>query len=568
MKHILSRMALPLIFTVLWLGTWTGPALALYAPCQGVNAWLVGTTVHYQVTDPVSGQVREETWALSIGDEALVESLTVEGGIVAWIAKYRWTGDADYVYAVHYRIFDPGRGVWKGDFWGWFGSGANRAVTSLIVKDGVVAWKSKYQISTNPTDLIEHAVRYATYNPGNGSWALGEDIYPRVAYNSPVAPENLRVKNGVVAWPMNPASGESTVDVYHFLYDPELNRWVGGGISTHAEYRGFDWIEIIDDTVQIQVMFSHWFYGSADMWIYYDAFNHRWLSTGGSQTRPEPVRKPSFAAQPASGFVPFWVCFWDTSIALGAGSWSWSYGDGGTGLDRSPLHRYNAPGTRSVQQTVEHGGTNYFANGVVEAQLYTPTGGLQINGGAAYTSSLNVTLNLNNSPGATQMRFYEWPGLWIDWENVAPGRAYQCYGGIGDGLRTVYVQFRDALGTESPWYQDEITVDTTPPAPMLILNYGQDTTRNRHIRVEWNAIDANGVAKMRYTAFNEEDLYLIWTSWMDYQATVMTIPFSARPGKKTVIVEFMDAAGNITSVQDSARLIRPFLPFIPLLLLD
>jgi hypothetical protein len=59
---------------------------------------------------------------------------------------------------------------------------------------------------------------------------------------------------------------------------------------------------------------------------------------------------------------------------------------------------------------------------------------------------------------------------------------------------------------------------------------------------------------------------------MTYQSTVMTIPFSNKPGKKTVMVEFMDNAGNITSVQDSTILVTtpppPFLPLIPLLLSD
>jgi PKD repeat protein len=566
MKKHAFRVVFYLAFAALGLGFGAGPVLALYAPCRYLTVQQAGTTVTYKVTDPVSGQERQESWALTIGDEAVVESLTAEGGIVAWIAKYRWTGDTDYYYAVHYRIFDPGRGVWKGGVWGWFTSGANRRVTSLIVKDGVVAWKSKHQLSTNPTDLIEHAVHYATYNPTNGSWPLGEDTY-RVAYISPVAPENLRVKNGLVAWPMDPANNQNKVDIFSRIYDPELNQWMGGFFQANMFGSSFDWIQIVDDTAQVQIRYSS-AVESFDMWLAYDPHNHSWHTRNSTQPRPQPIRRPFFTAQPASGFVPFWACFWDTSIALSDGNfWSWSFGDGGTSYERSPVHRYNLPGTHSVNQTVSYGGTNYLANGVVQAQTYTPpTGGIQINGGAAYTNSLNVTLNLNYSPTATQMRFYEWPGLDTGWQNIAPSRAYQCYGGIGDGLRTIYAKFRDVQGIESNWYQAEITVDTTPPAPMLILNYGQDTTRNRNIRVEWNAIDANGVAQMHYTAFDEGDNFFLWTLWMDYQSTVMTIPFSARPGKKTVIVEFMDVAGNIISVQDSTQLVTTSMPFIPLLL--
>jgi hypothetical protein len=494
---------------------------------------------------------------------------------VAWVAKYRWNGNPDWFYAVHYRVFDPGRGIWQGDFWGWFSWGASRDVTSLIVRDGVVAWKSKYQLSTDPTDLIERTVHYVTYNPRLGSWPRGESPF-RVVYSSPVAPENLRVKNGIVAWPMDPANNESKVDIYGVIYDPQQDSWVGSGkyniyVVSVLRNLAFDWIDIVDNTAQVQIRFSD-LLGSSDWWMSYDAVNHHWDFSKSDQPRPNPVRRASFIAHPPSGFVPFWVGFWDTSIALDGGSWSWQFGDGGTGTERSPIHQYTSAGVPAVYQTAFFAGTNYLANDFVEAKTAPPppTGGIQINAGAAYTNSLNVTLQLNYSVDATQMCFLNLPGLlvWTPWEAVAPGKSWQLstFGFIGqplDGLKTVSVKFRDAGLVESPIYQTAITLDVTPPAPILLLNHGQDTTTNRNIRADWSGTDANGMSKMRYTTLDVGQSWMLWSLWYDYQPTTMWIPFNALAGTKTVLLELMDVAGNVIQTQDSVKLLESlFLPLI------
>jgi hypothetical protein len=563
----MKKVALVLALAALGLGLGAAPALALYPPAQAVSALIPAgsTTVEYSAQDPISFNFRFDSWTLSQGDQRFVESLQIDKGIVTWISRHKNFADTEYTYQVHYRIYDPGRGAWKGGSWtlsfGW-----QREISQHQVKDGVVAWKFKYQVGPNPGDTLQTGVGVVTYDPPFGSWPL-----VTYWYQGNTSPENLRVKDGVVAYPLNPLN--SPLHYAMTIYDRELHQWVDKSTQIRL-LSEFDWMEIGDGTVHLRLG-NPWPLPDNDDFEYYDPFNHTW--NRAYDNWPNPLRRASFEVQPAAGYAPLWVCYWDTSFAMNSlpGTWTYNFGDGMVSGNRSWVHHYWNAGTFPVSLSVDIGGQSYLAAGrTVQTQNFIPpTGGVTINGGAAYTDSLNVTLQFNYSQSATEMRFMNLPGFfeWSAWEAVVPGKAWQLssfgfYGQPLDGVKTVYVKFRDQFGTESPDYQASITLDLTPPAPMLVLNYGHDTTRDRNIRAEWNAIDANGVGKMRYTAYNEEDFYLLWTPWLNYSATITTMTFSNKPGKKTVIVQFEDVAGNVTQVQDSVNLLSKALPFLMLLL--
>jgi hypothetical protein len=97
----------------------------------------------------------------------------------------------------------------------------------------------------------------------------------------------------------------------------------------------------------------------------------------------------------------------------------------------------------------------------------------------------------------------------------------------------------------------------------LTLKDGALITTNPNVKVSWSAI-SNYPLQMAHTAFNAEDHFCMYTFWQNYQPTSMTIPFSSKPGKKTVIVRFLDAVGNLTQIQDSINLHS--LIFFPLIL--
>jgi hypothetical protein len=184
-----------------------------------------------------------ETWNFTIGDEPAIESLQCDKGIVVWVATYRNSGETMWTYSVNCRIFDPGRGLWRPNFWGWFNAGYQmRQVYSLVVMDGVVAWKTFMILGPEAYDMEEFGVYYTTYYPAAGIWPVGQDLY-HVVWGSPVQPDYLTVKDGVAAWPMFPFDDKM---IYHArTYDFEIQRWVPGDSGYAPIMRDFQWLEIV-----------------------------------------------------------------------------------------------------------------------------------------------------------------------------------------------------------------------------------------------------------------------------------------------------------------------------------
>jgi hypothetical protein len=566
---------------------WTAPAAArLYPPCQDISyAWVDLVTIRYWVTDPISGQTKEETWSLTQGAAHSIESVQVDQGILTWIAKYRGWGEVNYTYEVHCRIYDLGRGVWKAKSWGPF-SGYNAWLGQHQVKDGVVAWTAH-----RTTNQLEHQVLYVTYDPQFGSWSLGWNIWA-VPLNSKCSPEVLRVKNGVLSWPMNSAvsgkaSDENIIDLWFVIYDQELNEWNSYLKHVEKDGVGFDWIEILDDTVQVYAHFSgSW---GAETWGYvsFNPYSHTWMEENwGVDNRATAQRRPFFVAAPNTGVVPFLVWFWDCSTALDGAvhpsTWGWWIPTPGVTLtDRSPGFTFTTPGIQTVYEYVSYTDTsyNYNATGLINAQVpAAPTGGISINNDASYTPSTNVSLSLNYGSSSTQMCFRASPGSiwWTPWEPVAASKnwtldTFSVIGGTPDGPHSVSVQYRDQYGTESLVSTASITLDVTPPAVFLTLNNGEATTSTPSVRVQWSASDAIGLTKMSYATLNQGDSKYTWThvdlgSVLTYQPRPTTFNFSSKPGRKTVMVRFTDVAGNVTHTQASIELKKVSLPFLQLLL--
>ena len=139
-RHLSSWIFLVVLISMA--GWWTSPASArLYPPCRTITYILDDThsppqSIQYSVTDPLTGETRLENWAVSDQEGFIVPtSVKAEGGILTWIAY-------DGLHQVHYRIFDPGRGVWKGGHWSTYPDyDFYVSIDQHQVKDGVVAFK-------------------------------------------------------------------------------------------------------------------------------------------------------------------------------------------------------------------------------------------------------------------------------------------------------------------------------------------------------------------------------------------------------------------------------------------
>ena len=100
-----------------------------------------------------------------------------------------------------------------------------------------------------------------------------------------------------------------------------------------------------------------------------------------------------------------------------------------------------------------------------------PTGTIVINGGAAATSSPEVTLSLSWSDGAgsgvTRMRFSDNGATWTAWEPLAAARAFTLPG--GDGVKTIRAQYRDRSNNPSAVFRDSISLDRVAPEAVISL---------------------------------------------------------------------------------------------------
>ncbi len=93
-----------------------------------------------------------------------------------------------------------------------------------------------------------------------------------------------------------------------------------------------------------------------------------------------------------------------------------------------------------------------------------PSGSISIQGGAAYWYTPSVTLNLSatdNLSGVSQMRFSNDNVNWSGWIAYGTSSAWTLAG--GEGTKTVYAQYRDALNNPSGSVSDTIVLDTLDP---------------------------------------------------------------------------------------------------------
>lgn len=103
-----------------------------------------------------------------------------------------------------------------------------------------------------------------------------------------------------------------------------------------------------------------------------------------------------------------------------------------------------------------------------------PTGSVVANGGALVTTSPSIHLALEAGDGqsaVTQMRFSNNGTTWGAWSSFAAATSHTLT--AGDGLKTVYAQFRDAPGNVSVPVSDTIELDTAAGTQRLVtINNG------------------------------------------------------------------------------------------------
>jgi len=169
----------------------------------------------------------------------------------------------------------------------------------------------------------------------------------------------------------------------------------------------------------------------------------------------------------------------------------------------------------------------------------TPPGGeIIVNDGALHTRILTVTLSITPTDQipVTDMRFSNDGSSWTAWEAYAPTRTWIL--APGDGLKTVYVEFRDAVGNVSDPLADGIIYDTTAPTCQVLINLTAPYVTETAVLLYVSCDDANPPIQVRYS--NDNDT---WTPWEPYSA-IKDWTLSGGDGLKTVYMQAQDTPGN------------------------
>ena len=120
-------------------------------------------------------------------------------------------------------------------------------------------------------------------------------------------------------------------------------------------------------------------------------------------------------------------------------------------------------GSYVLQLAVSDGEYTATDNVVVIVDGVSPNGSIIINNNSAWTNNPNVSLALNctdgvNGTGCSQMRFSNDGITWTLWESYAAGRSWTLVS--GNGLKTVYIQYKDNAGNISAAISDSIILQT------------------------------------------------------------------------------------------------------------
>ena len=197
-----------------------------------------------------------------------------------------------------------------------------------------------------------------------------------------------------------------------------------------------------------------------------------------------------------------------------------------------------------VRYTDKAGNAAVFSS-TIFLDTTAPSGTITINSGAAYTTFTRVTLGLN-APGAISMRFSNDNSTWSGWKPFGQIDAWDLT--IGDGLKTVYAQFKDSLENISNSALASITLDTSPPIGAVLINGGAAYTNLYPVSL---TLAATGASQMRFSNSPDFD----GVSWENYAAgKAWSLDTNGNEGLRIVYVQFQDEMGNISTVSDSIAL--------------
>jgi hypothetical protein len=235
------------------------------------------------------------------------------------------------------------------------------------------------------------------------------------------------------------------------------------------------------------------------------------------------------------------------------------------------------PGKYTWPTELLRGGAGFTAQSqpVLTIDGTPPTGSLDINSGASFTTSTGVTLNLSATDDASGIVSYRVANggdctgsdFVSSFGPVSSYSANVAYGlPSGDGSKTVCVQYKDAAGNFSTTKTKSITLDTTGPTGLLHINGGGSTTGSTSVTLNLSATDPNGIVSYRVgNGSNCSSAVFVapFTAANPYEANV-SHTLVAGDGSKTVCAQFKDAAGNVSITYTAGIILHSASPVVTL----
>ncbi len=200
-------------------------------------------------------------------------------------------------------------------------------------------------------------------------------------------------------------------------------------------------------------------------------------------------------------------------------------------------------GTYTIRATETLGGGGGTIVDTVSVDLTAPSSpSLSIDGGASSTTTRNVNLTIS-ATGATKMKVSNYANYTsATWETYSTSKEWQLLS--GDGTKTIYINFRDAAGTNVST-TDTITLDGSISTPSLSINSGSSSTNNLTVSLSITASDAT------YMKIDNNTYFENMTSWITKARNyTFTLPGGA-DGTRTVYLRVKDDAGNVKTTSDS-----------------
>jgi hypothetical protein len=229
---------------------------------------------------------------------------------------------------------------------------------------------------------------------------------------------------------------------------------------------------------------------------------------------------------------------------------TWS--DWTAAADTYPWNLPSGDGEKTVYGQFRDGAGNVTAaQDQILLDATAPSASLAINGGDAYTTTAEVTLNLI-STDATEMQFSNDGAAWSGWTTFAPTYGWTLTG--GDGEKTVYAQFRDGANNVVDT-DDTIILDTLAPEASFVINGDAPFATSVDVTLD---VTADGAVQMQFSNDGAD-----WSAWTDV-AAAYPWTLSGPDGENTVHGRFRDLAGNIATASDLITL-DTTAPEVPLL---